>query len=294
MDLKETLFNILHMLPEVIIELIIIPYVNQYKYSISTPLKNMYFNKQLGIIFCASRRSCKLLDYDTMESHNSSIIDIASFESISYWKLPYSYTDVIYFENNMIVIYSDYGFFAQYELRNKKYVLKQREQVGNSYYNAYVKNQQIYSLRRYDTKYWITTTDANNFSRTKNSRAFICTCKELQREYQMSIHNNTLYILTQHTPTSYNIYSHNITDFNRINDHNFRLEYEYKAMTMYDDKIYVYGQNEVHIYDVITSNKIQSLYIKPFKNSDSTYYMSISNELLMLSNSQETMIYDKN
>jgi hypothetical protein len=292
MDLTKILFNVLQTLPKVIIELIIIPYMNSYKYSISEPFKNMYFNTQLGIVFCASKRSCELLDYDTMKPHKSSLINMVLFESDSYWKLPYSYTDVIYFDNDIIVIHSDYGFVARYRLCNHRFVIEQRYQVGHNYHNPCINNQRIYNLHHWDNKYSIGTTYIDDLSITKDSQLFAYANKESIEQYYTSIHKNTMYILEQHTSTLYNIYSHDAITLDRINNYIFRLESECKAITTHKDKIYIYDQNEVCIYDISTLNKIQSLHINSFKKYDNTYRMAISNELLMLSNSREMMIYD--
>jgi hypothetical protein len=292
MDLYNIIYVNLHAFPKDIINLIM-NYVtilnNKYKYSINNPgyCDNICFNKELGIIYCSSQNFYKLIDYKNGTRHDSSLIDLRSFETqlVDRWWHTIG-RKIIYFGNDTIICYRNYNDehskFDKYTLTNKKY-----EHVSDKFMRscvaAYVYEQQIYVYAHHGhDKYYILVYDWN-------FHVINCSAKIIQENtnLQMSIHNDTIYIIESWYKNACYIHEHDIKTLYRYVTRIF-IHGSYDNIIIYKDNIYVCEPNKIIVYDIILFEPLYTIDIK-FNPKNR---ISISNGLTIVSNKKEIMVYD--
>jgi len=254
----------------------------------------MHYNKQLGIIYGSSRHSYKLIDYHAGEPHDSSKINIELFEyRFSRNVHTEFHKNILYFDNNIILIYSDTTGIVKYDLNKTLYTPKYQQNIvygHNESYCGTIHNGHIY-IQHGCEKYRIEVYELENLNYIKQSCEFN---QNALNTIQMTIHDNTIHICEFKSEMLYNILSHDVTTLGLNDNRNFHLDKTHVTMTMYNNMIYTYGQNKIHTYDIKTFNKVYTFDVEPFKNSKPhyTHHISISNDVLMLSNNKEIQIYD--
>jgi hypothetical protein len=313
-ELYTILLDILNMIPSVVIEHVVMCYLApQYLYSIKTPnlFYTFHFNKQLGIIYCASHNSYIFTDYATGILHDSSIIDVSKFNSMTttqFWEQ--SISDITYFDKNDIIIYSQCNDLDIYSLHNKKYTCIQHANMYRRFDSYCFCRHSIgteliyYRTMRFGSEYLIDMYNLDTCSLIKRSNKLKYASNDIRAKYysmnsRMSIYNNIIYIyypiknITCKTiSVEYIIYTHDATTLEQIDYYIFRRDAKHDALTIQGGKIYTYGMGDVNIYDAVKLNKIQSFSVKIFNNHSNTHNISVSNDLLAISNHEEMMIYD--
>lgn len=293
MALHTIIFDtLISIIPKVIIEQLIFQYItNPFKYKIDTliPFNNIHHNKQLGIIYCSSQNSYKLIDYQTGKPPNSSNINVKSFEhhfpNNLHKKL---YMPIIYFDGNYILTKS--RGISQYVFNNDKYTRTHQQNMICGYNNLHVHNQRIYLQSGFSNVYRIEVYDLVQLNYIEQSQYFDIV-RSCQYTSQMSVHNDIIYICEHKSGNTYNILFHDIKTLERITYHAFELKHD--TMTIYKNMIYTYSQNKVYVYDTKTFNKLYMFDVEPFKDPKPHHitHMSISNGVLMISNNNEVQIY---
>lgn len=294
--LCKTIDITLHALPKDIVELIINYVMNRYKYKythfVPDLFHNISFNKQLGLIYCNSNKSYRLIDYKTGTYHMSSVIDLEIFESQFVHLSFNTMKHIIYFENDVIICCS--GFRVEkYILHNANYYLTSTIRDHN--HSACTYNQYIYVYDRtmYGV-YRIIIYDFNNLYEIRRSISF--NIKETNFQ-QILVHDNVIHISIKKSPTIYVIRRHDINTLDWIDT----IELECNTMTMYQNKIYSYEPKLITVYeisylqtspkDAIILNKLYTINVNSFKNSGLNNNISISNDIIMISSEDQIMFY---
>jgi hypothetical protein len=280
-------------IPNDIIKQIILKYItHQYKYKIDIPelYHKFYYNKQLEIIYCASIYSYKLIDYNTSDSHDSSIINMASFKSRFFNK--HHTLNIIYFDNN-ILLTSCSSEIHKYILNKQKYTRVKNVINAGTYPFVYVYDQCIYIDSKCGTTncYVLSKYNLADLVEIKKSKQFECERYHESNRTNMTMHNNIIYISEPTSTMTYNILSHNAMTLNKIDNRIFKCEIGHIA-TIYRDKIHTYGQNEVYVYNITTLNKLYSFEVNTFSKPIMYYNVTVSNDLLIISSDQELMVFD--
>lgn len=295
-QLYKTIDTVLTILPNNIVELIFNYVINIYKYKYSFTLQRdsalfniIFYNKQLKLIYCSSNNLHKIIDYKTGKHHDSSIIDLNTFES----RFDNDIENIICFENNHIISCSD-NQITKYKLYNKKYRLVIRITDDNtSFINVYkkymfVSDRYMYVCENtYFDNYQIVSYDLEKFTRIKQSQLYSC----YHRIIQISVYENIIYISELRAEQMFNIYRHDADTLNIIDVREFKEMYNKPIPTMYQDKIYSYVPNIITVYDITTLKELYSINTHPFEKY-SQYHISISNGIIMISNETEIMLYE--
>jgi hypothetical protein len=292
-DLYIIIYDLLHHVPKDIINIIIQYAIRHYKYTVDTPTiyKTMHYNKHLGIIYCASKYSYKLINYkngcELAKYSDKSRIDISSFESefVYFGKQRSIHLACItYFDNNIILSYS-YSNWRKYILNETQYVLDCTRfmpelQVSCAY------NQKLYTFgTRYISEFELTTFDfvQHTHKFKHNNKA---------NDIQISADDDFVYVMESVSKTKHDIYIRNTRSLQQLYKHSVFETSD--IVKIYKNYIFSYGNDQIHMYDVLTMDKIETLHIQSFTPKKCDYSMSISNDLLMLANDTQILFYDIN
>jgi hypothetical protein len=310
--IHDTLYNIL---PNDIINTLILRYVTnyyKYKYTFDTDVAyyNVHFNKSLNVICCVGINSCKFINYHDGKIHNSSLIDINAFESqFITLKLNEFYMDsIIHFDNDIILI-NAHPYWRKYVLNDKKYVMDGRINLISKYLGSCVYNQYIYIYKLcYASSYHIMICDMKDLRQIKlsNEYDFICDYDSYPN-VQMTIYENRMYALHQSSIEAFEIYIHDVNTLNKIEARKFEYKRLIHCMTIHKNELYTYNHNDnqIYVYDISTVHQIHKFErgdnegdlstkfeVRKFKSHNSKYKMMVSDDILILTNGSEMMVYD--
>jgi hypothetical protein len=278
------IYNILYetldlILPKVIIRNIIFEYTiksNKYIYKFTIPyhkrLLKCYLNKQLGILCCESSASFTLVDMNTGDIHNNSIIDVNTL---------HSYERMDYFDNDVIIMTN--SVVSKYILDNKQYKLLcfAKKQSSGSY--VCVCNDYVYILSRCEGDFSLI--NMHNLMDLKCIATIYCSHIKHGQILQMSVCDDMLYIYDGDR----RVYVHDVNDnMNLVNTK--KLEYSYRNIQLCKNKLYCYTSGTIHIYDILLSTQIHQFVVEHI-NLKSEYKLIVSDGILTLSNEKHIICY---
>lgn len=281
--------------PNTVIDYIIIPYIIEqykYKYRIDTTEQyyNIQFNQQLNMLYCSSGQSYKLLDFSV--GLTSSLIDTKSFDDMimvfyfnSYDDDPYFVANIIYLFDDILIIY-EHGLLIKYIFCDRIYIYNEQLYINNCTYTVCTYKNRIYIYSFDDNTSHITAYDVKDLNRIQQSDEYICNDDDTDRN--ISIYNDIIYVHEQLTNTTYNIHTHDITTLDRTSTRSFTRKSVGNNIIIYKDKIYDSADKTIYMYDLFSHELIHSFDIKI------TYpieHISISNNVMMISNNHENVIY---
>jgi hypothetical protein len=148
-ELYQVIYNTLSdIIPKDVIDIIIFKYAiysHKHKYSIDTNMLyyNIYFNKQLGIIYCGTQQYHKLLDYKT-----GTIIDTSLIGTVPLIILTLEHIrihEMIYFDSDTIIT-SDGKTLIKYIKNTVGYVDSKFVFLPRKYRSVYIHNNHMYIL----------------------------------------------------------------------------------------------------------------------------------------------------
>jgi hypothetical protein len=297
--------------PKDVSELIYSYVMHQYKYmfsiSCSKLFDKIYFNEQLELICYYSGTSYGIIDSRVGNQYISLLFDVKNISpsndmncvsryyknqdnssSIDIKNIMYS---IIHYDNTCIV-YRDNNYIIKYIICNHKYVLAGRLKIKivDAYICIY--NQYVYIFEDHGAMYNITIYDLENLDKVIHRSFSISSIDEDDRiTYQMSIHNNIIYIIKPRSVYSFWIYSHDANTLGEINTRILVCNSSSLITKLYGDKIYNYVPNKIIVYSIKTLRKLYTSELQPFKKSNSNNRLSISNGVMMVSNDTEMMFY---
>jgi hypothetical protein len=306
--LYNVLYKILYMMPKSIIEHIIFKYAIDtrryiHKYTISNDsykrnpsyegcYNNIRYNKQLGIMCCETGENYKLIDYKTGAEHDGSIINLKSFDymfiDIDIDSVYISY--VIYFDDDAIITYSFFDGMQRFILRDKVYM---RVRIGSCNYDpTCVYNNSIYCGYFEDKKYHIRVYDLISLRTIKISNEYSCKSEYYSRNKNrlMSIYNDIIYVYESDTTGNIDIHTYDVNTIERLNQYHHKCDVEWKYMILHENKLYKYAYGKICIYDATTFGHICSFPVNTHLKHNSR--ISISNNVLMISDDQYILFYD--
>jgi hypothetical protein len=276
------IYNTVTSLPQVLIDQIIIPYVQEYykyKYDFKTHIlyHTIHFNKELGVI-------------DLVSNHNNTLINYRDANKMIWWPDHRPVNNVIYFGGNILLEYHDYGIITKYIRDKPLYRYNKRANIYGMYNTSCVHNNILYVHSTYDDKYRIDAHDINEFNGArKHSQEY----KSFSSMYSLSISNNYIYICEYTTQQTYNIRIHDINTLELISEKQFENGLKFiKAVTIYKNNLYCYKDETLYIYDLSTLKLINSFCIEFNDMQLTNYSISISNDVMMVSNTKQIIIYD--
>jgi hypothetical protein len=298
-ELCKNIDIILHALPKDIVELIINYVMNQYKFKythcVPELFYNIRFNKQLGLIYCNSDKSYRLIDYKTGTYHMSSIINLNIFESQFINRSRDVMKNIIRFEDNVIICCDGYYSIEKYILCNTHYYVMDKQRICDYDESSYVNNQYIYMCdrTRYGA-YYIVIYDFHNLQKIKQSAHI--NINEISKIKQILVHENVIYISIKSCNTHV-IYQHDVNTLNLIDT----VELKSNTITMHQNKIYSYEPKIITVYDLLyshtsskhvtTLNKLYTINVNSFQHPSPKYRLAISNDIIMISSEDQIMFY---
>jgi hypothetical protein len=300
-DLYTIIYDSLHFFSRDIINIIAHYAIKHSKYTFDTPTiyTTMHYNKQLGIIYCASDYSYKLINYDNghfLTKHSDeSRIDISSFESeFTHFETLESVDMkyIIHFDNN-IIISNSHLLCNMYILDNIQYVFGSTDViVGLLRSLSCVHNQKLYIIRNsfdcsHILEYKLTQT---GFDYVQSTKLF-----EFIRKsdiIQISANDDYVYVMESVSKTKHNIYIRKTCLLKQLYHRSVFETSTSGIVKIYKDRIFSYRNDQIHIYDILTMDKIDTFNVQSFTSKNTYYSMSISNDLLMLASDKQIMFYD--
>jgi hypothetical protein len=294
-DLHDVLYDALYQIfPTVIIDKLIFKYIvnyNRYVYKCSILcnewITNCHFNKPLNILCYNTNYKPNIIDIHTGQTHDNSLIDVKSFDSCAINKNDLGIDDVIHFNDNTLIV-RQLDKIHRYILNDTKYVQTNYislDRIHNVHWIIY--NNYLYAVVMNANNYYIITYDSVNFNVVRKSNNF----GGKGDVVQITMFNNVLYIYTTLMFDDVcHIYAHNIDNFYRFHQHS--TPDKYLNSKLYNNKLYQYDHTSanLYVYDIITMDIIYSFSIQT--TYQSYYYLSISNDILVLSNDKEMILYD--
>jgi WD40 repeat protein len=290
MEYKE-IYDILYdmfcdIFPRDVIHLLIFKYVvnsNTYNY-LRTLQSDEYFydvhvNRQLKIMCLISSRSYRLIDYETGEDHDNSVIDIKSIPS------PFR-NSMLYFDNDILLMYMNYSGCYKYVLNNTKY-LKTHFDHNSRYYYIYVYDERIYRINHENAQYYITVYELHDLKKIAKSIKYsynggpllitvhedkICVCWNNNRYPTCNVHDINSFSIIHH------YYCH-------------KQKCNFYATGVYKNKLYMCTSNQIFVHDILTCEQLHSFRINGYQQNKQ-YYMSISNDIIMLSFEGHMIFYN--
>lgn len=303
-NLYDLLYDTLYMFPKTIIENIIFEYATEsqkyiHKYTLpcDASYDNVQYNKHLGIICMKSDKSFKLIDYKTGMDHDSSIIDVKKFNSHF---IKHGNYDCVFVANifsfGYTILVNLLNYTSVHILRDKQYERIDRIRTGSSLNCATASNDILYCISSSNTQYVI---HAYNVKNNKEYNSIIFSCKYGFDTIQISIHNGIIYICESDDINVY-VYTHNDTTFDKLNQYSHTLCHDNlnqgkriklmnkSTLKLYKNKLYECVGNKINVYDVISFECICTFNI----NLEHDYHLSITDDILMVSNKEQLAIYD--
>lgn len=267
-----------YILPKDIINFVIIEYVIE-KYEYMRTIKNdiqftnVHYNKQMKILFCASISG---LHYKIIDCHDLNSAPCNKF-------LNTHLTNIIYY-NNKIMLTHITNHINKYDFINNQYVYSDYSCQIRAYQDSYVHNNYLYVLResRYYT-YKIIIYDIDNLTIIRQSEEY---AYDGQSRLQMTINLNKIYV---YELVSGIIYIHDRNTLRLTKQSRYKSNYE---TVLYKDKIYRIECDVIYIYDIETLELTYVLISKSFINRELYVRMTINDDVIMLSNEQETIFYE--
>jgi hypothetical protein len=286
--------------PKAILDHIIIPYIiEQYKYKYSKYTSELYdnvhYNQQLNILFCASVHSYKLIDFSTGLA--SSLIDKKPLFA-TYNDNPCSINNVIYFNDNILIMCDYNQILIKYIFHDgiwkrsgHNYIRQLVHSTWINSYSTYTYNNNIYVYAADNNTSIIIVHDMYELNRIQYSQEYIY--YDDITYHNISVHDNTIYIYEQATSTTH-IHAHDIKTLNRTSSREFTHGSTNTQILLHKDKIYKCENNIVYVYDLTTFELIHTFNVTNARAEMTNNYIkniSMSNDVMMLSNDREIIIY---
>lgn len=295
-DLYIIIYDLLRIVPKDIINIIAQYAIKYSKYTCNTPsiYKTMHYNEQLGIIYCASDYSYKLINYNDgrvlTNRSNATHIDIKSFDS------KFTYVDtqgsarvknIIHFNNDRILIddnphsYMYIPIGTQYVLNKIRFM--QDLQASCTY------NQKLYMCYHLCDSARISEYELMGFDYKNQTDSFEFNEKH---DIQISANDDFVYVMQSISKTKHDVCTYDTHTLHRLDYHNVFKTSASDIVKIYKDRIFSYRDDRIHIYDILTMDEIESFNVQSFASNNTVHSMIISNDLLMLSNDEQIMFYD--
>jgi hypothetical protein len=286
---------LLEFFPKDVSELIYGYIINQYKYKYSLYhlelFDTMYFSKQLGFICYSSDNSHGIIDYYTGKQRKSSLIDIKNI-------IHSDDAEIICNNNNIVTKYilSD----DKYKLTNTlnlnsnedKHIELKINDISICVYNECI--YVCHEIEHHDYTYYITIYDLKSLRKIKNTSF----CYYLENSYayikdkiQISIYDDIIYINKPRSIYSSYVYRHNINTLQIIDVRMLVCYNSFLITKLHNDRVYNYVSDKIIVYSLVTLNKLYAINIRPFKIPNQDHCLSISNDMMMISNGTEMMFY---
>lgn len=286
---------LLEFFPNDVSELIYGYIINKYKYKYSLHhlelVDTMYFSKQLGFIHYSSDNSHGMIDYYTGKQCKSSLTDIKN----------------IIYSDDAEIICNNNNIITKYILSEDKYKLISTLNLnsnGDNHVELKINDISIcvynecmyvcYEIVNHNYMYHITIYDLKSLQKIKNT-SFCYYCENsyafIKDKIQISIYDDIIYVNKPRSIYSSYVYRHDINTLHIIDVRMLVCYNSFSVTKLHNDKVYNYVSDKIIVYSLVTLNKLYAINVRPFKISNPNHYLSISNDIMMISNGMEMMFY---